>query len=123
MKRKLRQDYVRREVRRHNSYLGQTAMALRAMDVIEGAPTVTDNARLLARNIGYELRELYDLLGTRIEDMQALVERIERQAYLERLAEAVEYGRRVGIDEVLVNPLVEAIKRLSENIITHQPEA
>lgn len=47
----------------------------------------------------------------------------ERQAYLERLAEAVEYGRRVGIDEVLVNPLVEAMKRLSENIITHQPEA
>ena len=64
---KLKQDYILREVWRHNSYLGQTAMALRAMDVIEGAPTVTDNARLLAHNIGYELRELYDLLGTRID--------------------------------------------------------
>lgn len=74
MRRKLKQDYVRREVRRHNSYLGQTAMALRAMDVIEGAPTVTDNARLLARNIGYELRELYDLLGTRIDPPSAFKE-------------------------------------------------
>lgn len=74
MKRKLKQDYVRREVRRHNSYLGQTAMALRAMDQITSAPTVTDNARLLARNIGYELRELYDLLGTRIDPPSAFKE-------------------------------------------------
>lgn len=74
MRRKLRQDYVRREVRRHNSYLGHTAMALRAMDQIVNAPTVTANARLLAYNIARELRELYDLLGTRIDPPSAFKE-------------------------------------------------
>ena len=71
---KLKQDYILREVWRHNSYLGQTAMALRAMDVIESAPTVTDNARLLASNLAHELRELYDLLGTRIDPPSAFKE-------------------------------------------------
>ena len=74
MKRKLKQDYVRREVRRHNSYLGHTAMALRAMDQIINAPTVTANARLLASNLAYELRKLYDLLGTRIDPPTAFKE-------------------------------------------------
>lgn len=45
---------------------------------------------------------------------------MERNAYLARLADAVEYGRKIGIDDALVNPLVEAMKRLSENIITKQ---
>ena len=45
---------------------------------------------------------------------------MERNAYLTRLADAVEYGRKIGIDDALVNPLVEAMKRLSENIITKQ---
>lgn len=44
----------------------------------------------------------------------------EREAYLTRLADAVEYGRKIGIDDALVNPLVEAMKRLSANIITKQ---
>lgn len=44
----------------------------------------------------------------------------EREAYLARLADAVEYGRKIGIDDALVNPLVEAMKRLSANIITKQ---
>lgn len=44
----------------------------------------------------------------------------ERNAYLTRLADAIEYGRKIGIDDALVNPLVEAMKRLSENIITKQ---
>ena len=44
----------------------------------------------------------------------------ERNAYLGKLADAVEYGRKIGIDDALVNPLVEAMKRLSENIITKQ---
>ena len=74
MKRKLKQDYVRREVRLHNSYLGHTAVALRAMDQIANAPTVTANAGLLAYNIARELRELYDLLGTRIDPPTAFKE-------------------------------------------------
>lgn len=44
----------------------------------------------------------------------------ERDAYLMRLADAIEFGRKIGIDDALVNPLVEAMKRLSENIITKQ---
>lgn len=44
----------------------------------------------------------------------------ERDAYLSRLADAIEFGRKIGIDDALVNPLVEAMKRLSENIITKQ---
>lgn len=45
---------------------------------------------------------------------------MERNAYLARLADAVEYGRNIGIDDALVNLLVKAMKRLSENIITKQ---
>lgn len=71
---KLKQDYILREVWRHNSYLGQTAMARQAMTAIIEAPTVTGDAKLLARCIFYELQELSDLLGTRIDPPSAFKE-------------------------------------------------
>lgn len=62
------------------------------------------------------------LLADAAEWVQAQPTKAERErtAYLSRLADAVEYGRKIGIDDALVNPLVEAMKRLSENIITKQ---
>ena len=46
----------------------------------------------------------------------------ERNNYLRKIAAAVEYGKKVGIDDDLINPLVEQLKRLSSNIIEHKPE-
>lgn len=45
----------------------------------------------------------------------------EREQYLKHLAKAVEYGKKIGIDEDFINPLVLQMKRLSANIIEHKP--
>ena len=39
------------------------------------------------------------------------------------LARTIEIGKRNGIDVDFVNPLIEQMKRLSENILTHNGEA
>ena len=41
--------------------------------------------------------------------------------FRDKLADTIEHGKRVGIDVEDVNPLIEAMKRLSENALTHQP--
>lgn len=46
----------------------------------------------------------------------------ERNQYLKHLARAVEYGKKVGIDDDFINPLVLQMKRLSENVIEHHPQ-
>lgn len=47
----------------------------------------------------------------------------ERMAeFTERLAATIEMGREIGVDAEFVNPLVEAMKRLSENAIMDQSE-
>lgn len=45
----------------------------------------------------------------------------ERAAFLGKLSDTIEYGHKIGIEVEFVNPLVEAVKRLSENALTHQP--
>lgn len=47
----------------------------------------------------------------------------ERNNYLKKVAEAVEYGKKIGIDDDLINPLIEQMKKLSSNIVEHKPAA
>jgi hypothetical protein len=46
----------------------------------------------------------------------------ERTEFLNAVGKAAELGRQYGIDAEFVNPLTEAMKRLSENALTHQGE-
>jgi len=41
--------------------------------------------------------------------------------FMGALGKVIDLGRENGIEVSFVNPLVETMKRLSENIITHQP--
>ena len=43
--------------------------------------------------------------------------------FLSLVAKAADYGNEVGIDAELVNPLVVAMKQVSENALTYQGEA
>lgn len=61
-----------------------------------------------------------NLMWNRIREIPDLAER-QRTNYLRKIADAVEYGRKVGIDEALINPLLEQMKKLSSNIIEHKP--
>jgi hypothetical protein len=65
---------------------------------------------------GVALNQVWNL----IREMPDLAER-ERTLYLKKVAEAVEYGRKVGVDQALINPLLEQMKKLSSNIIEHKP--
>lgn len=49
-------------------------------------------------------------------------EETRRADFLAKLAATIELGKQHGIEVELVNPLIETMKRLSENIITHQPD-
>lgn len=50
------------------------------------------------------------------------IEETNFKRFAAALGEAIELGQKAGIDVKFVNPLVEAMERLSANIITHQPE-
>lgn len=52
-----------------------------------------------------------------IEAMQNKAER-ERQMFMDNLAETIEIGRRIGIEDGYVNPLLDMMKKLSENAIS-----
>lgn len=54
-----------------------------------------------------------------IDEMPGKAER-DKSEFMALLAETVEYGNKVGIEVDHMNPLLEAMKRLSENIITHE---
>lgn len=69
---------------------------------------------------GMSASEVMRLLWDKMNEIPSKVER-ERNNYLKKIAEAVEYGKSVGIDDDLVNPLIEQMKRLSANIIEHKP--
>ena len=47
-------------------------------------------------------------------------EEADLAAFRDKLADTIEHGTRIGVDIEVVNPLMEAMKRLSENAITHQ---
>jgi hypothetical protein len=42
--------------------------------------------------------------------------------FMSQLGRVIDSGRDLGIEVDYLNPLTETMKRLSENIITHQPE-
>lgn len=44
----------------------------------------------------------------------------ERNEYLKRVASAIEYGKKIGIDDEFINPLELQMKKLSSNIIEHK---
>lgn len=50
------------------------------------------------------------------------IEEAKLAEFTEQLASIIELGRSHGIDVQFVNPLVEAMKRLSENAIPHYPK-
>jgi len=50
-------------------------------------------------------------------------EQARMQEFTEALAGVIELGHANGIDVQFVNPLTEAMKRLSENALTHQVSA
>lgn len=43
----------------------------------------------------------------------------QRNEYLKKLASAVEYGKKIGLDEHFINPLELQMKKLSGNIIEY----
>lgn len=47
-------------------------------------------------------------------------EEIKLQDFMSALGNVIDMGRANGIDVAFVNPLVETMKRLSENALTHQ---
>lgn len=61
-----------------------------------------------------EMRTFCDQVATK-EDRQ-------RQEYLKKLADTIEYGKAIGLDEDFINPLALQMKKLSANIIEHQPQ-
>ena len=50
------------------------------------------------------------------------IEEARMAEFTNLLAQTIEMGKAHGIDVQFVNPLTEAMKRLSENALTHQPE-
>lgn len=82
----------------------------------------------------YDEHEIYKHLGhfadtavDAISHMQNTINQIppkedrERSEYLRRIAAAIEYGKKIGIDEAFINPLELQMKKLSSNIIEAQP--
>ena len=54
------------------------------------------------------------------------VEENRKALFLENLCRVIDQGRAIGVETEILNPLVETMKRLSENILTDQrggPEA
>lgn len=45
----------------------------------------------------------------------------ERAIYLSHIAAAIEYGKKIGIDEEFINPLALQMKKLSSNIVEYKP--
>lgn len=67
MDEKLPASYVRKEVRRHNSFLGHVAMAKRNMRTIGSSFTATREASQLAQEIVLKLEHLEKALRTRVD--------------------------------------------------------
>jgi hypothetical protein len=63
-----------------------------------------------------------------ISKMQDIIYKIpsradrDRATYLKHIAKAIEFGKKIGIDEQFINPLELQMKRLSANIIEARPD-
>lgn len=51
----------------------------------------------------------------------ATAKELNTHAFMRDLAKLIENGDKIGLEVEFMNPLVESMKKLSENIITHQP--
>lgn len=49
-------------------------------------------------------------------------EQAKLHGFMDKLGKLIDVGKSEGIDIDYLNPLVDSMKRLSENIITYQPE-
>lgn len=47
---------------------------------------------------------------------------VQHHTFMKQLGRLIDAGRDGGIEDDYLNPLTEAMKRLSENVITHQAE-
>lgn len=56
-----------------------------------------------------------------IQELPALADELLAE-FTSQLAATIEMGRGIGIDAEFINPLTEAMKRLSENALTDQSE-
>lgn len=68
------------------------------------------------------LSDSIDVILTKFRsEIYAVGSKEERQRveYLKRLASTIEYGKQIGIDDDLINPLVAQMKTLSANVIEH----
>lgn len=79
-------------------------------------------------NHEYKLFDAKDGPGDALTDadefIRAMPDKAERdrQLFMEQLGETIETGKRIGIEDGFVNPLLDMMKKLSESAITHQPE-
>lgn len=62
--------------------------------------------------------EVLKKMRQHIYALPSLAER-QRNEYLKKLGSAVEYGKKIGLDEHLINPLELQMKKLSGNIIEY----
>ena len=88
-------------------------------------PKFTDEYRdnvAMFFNLGRDGDSIDAILGAAEEWAASLPTRdeAERASFMDKLAGVIEHGRRIGIEDGFVNPLVEMMKRLSENALTHQ---
>lgn len=70
---------------------------------------------------GVDIAEMLDKADALIA-MLPSIEEARMAEFTNLLAQTIELGNAHGIDVQFVNPLTEAMKRLSENALTHQPE-
>jgi hypothetical protein len=98
---------------------------------IEGHKLASAGAHWYAGALGHDFRSY----GTGQGEPEVVIAQLENWArelptlderrkaeFTELLAKTIEIGNEYGIDVEFVNPLTEAMKRLSENALTHQPE-
>lgn len=70
---------------------------------------------------GNSILDILQQMSLHIRTLKSKEDR-EHEEYLKKVAAAVEYGRKINIDQALINPLLEQMKKLSSNIIEHKPE-
>lgn len=67
----------------------------------------------------YKIFDTLDEADAFVEEMPDRKQR-ETADFMAKLGDVIDLGRKIDIDVSYVNPLIETMKRLSENVITHQ---
>lgn len=71
---------------------------------------------------GYSFQEAFDRAIALINDLPSAEQAILHE-FMGKLGKLIDAGKSDGIAVDYMNPLVDSIKRLSENILTHKPSA